>query len=547
MRRRGFISTAMRVARELERQAAARQRAIIRQQRAVQQAETLQQRQRAALGAEGKRLYAEQRNAEAIRQSEEVADQIKVLRSILSASLSRTPRVDLKALRRSYNFRPFDDSPWRSDARAPRLEQFLPAPLGFGAALLPGAKRRHAERVATGRKEHSDATAAYAAREKQLKEDLARAQNAYVAEWEKIRQDTDDFNIALDQTIDGLQTGVSHSVTEYFSLVLEYLQIQEGFPRKFDVGFLSDSKHLVVDLYLPTIELVPEASSFKYNRQSDKILPVAHPERRRKGLYADLVAQLALHAISDIFRAGYKDLVDTVTLNGRLETVDSATGNEVNIYLVSVRATRDVFTHLNLRQVDPAACLRTLKASVSRKPDELVPVRPILELNMTDPRFIDSADVLSTLDQRPNLMELNPSEFEALITNLFATMGLDTRLTQPSRDGGVDCVAYDPRPIFGGKVVIQAKRYKNTVGVSAVRDLFGTVQNEGASKGILVTTSGYGKAAFDFAAGKPLELLDGSNLLYLLSQHAGIEAKIVAPENWVDSPLHGSSREARWS
>ena len=547
MRRRGFISTAMRVARELERQAAARQRAIIRQQRAVQQAETLQQRQRAALGAEGKRLYAEQRNAEAIRQSEEVADQIKVLRSILSASLSRTPRVDLKALRRSYNFRPFDDSPWRSDARAPRLEQFLPAPLGFGAALLPGAKRRHAERVATARKEHSDATAAYAAREKQLKEDLARAQNAYVAEWEKIRQDTDDFNIALDQTIDGLQTGVSHSVTEYFSLVLEYLQIPEGFPKKFDVGFLSDSKHLVVDLYLPTIELVPEASSFKYNRQSDKILPVAHPERRRKGLYADLVAQLALHAISDIFRAGYKDLVDTVTLNGRLETVDSATGNEVNIYLVSVRATRDVFTHLNLRQVDPAACLRTLKASVSRKPDELVPVRPILELNMTDPRFIDSADVLSTLDQRPNLMELNPSEFEALITNLFATMGLDTRLTQPSRDGGVDCVAYDPRPIFGGKVVIQAKRYKNTVGVSAVRDLFGTVQNEGASKGILVTTSGYGKAAFDFAAGKPLELLDGSNLLYLLSQHAGIEAKIVAPENWVDSPLHGSSREARWS
>jgi hypothetical protein len=37
------------------------------------------------------------------------------------------------------------------------------------------------------------------------------------------------------------------------------------------------------------------------------------------------------------------------------------------------------------------------------------------------------------------------------------------------------------RPIFGGKVVIQAERYKNTVGVWAVRDLFGTLQNEGAS------------------------------------------------------------------
>ena len=47
-------------------------------------------------------------------------------------------------------------------------------------------------------------------------------------------------------------------------------------------------------------------------------------------------------------------------------------------------------------------------------------------------------------------------------------MGLETPSTQASRDGGVDCVAYDPRPIFGGKVVIQAKRYKHTVGVSAV-------------------------------------------------------------------------------
>ena len=98
----------------------------------------------------------------------------------------------------------------------------------------------------------------------------------------------------------------------------------------------------------------------------------------------------------------------------------------------------------------------------------------------------------------------------------------------------MDCVAYDPRPIFGGKVVIQAKRYKNTVGVSAVRDLFGTMQNEGASKGILVATSGYGKASYEFAEGKPLELLSGSNLLYLLKEHTGIEAKIEMPDNWKD-------------
>ena len=220
--------------------------------------------------------------------------------------------------------------------------------------------------------------------------------------------------------------------------------------------------------------------------------------------------------------------------NGHVDAIDEGTGHRVHPCVVSVCTTREAFEKLELSRVDPLACLKRLSASVSRSPAELVPVRPVLEFDMVDPRFVEEADVLTGLDQRPNLMELTPSEFESLITNLFEKMGLETRQTQASRDGGVDCVAYDPRPIFGGKVVIQAKRYKNTVGVSAVRDLFGTLQNEGASKGILVTTSGYGKPAFEFAQGKPMELLGGSNLLYLLKEHAGIEAKIDVPEDWHD-------------
>lgn len=49
--------------------------------------------------------------------------------------------------------------------------------------------------------------------------------------------------------------------------------------------------------------------------------------------------------------------------------------------------------------------------------------------------------------------------------------------------------------------------------------------NEGANKGILVTTADYGPDAYEFAKDKPLALLSGSNLLHLLEKH-GHRARI---------------------
>jgi restriction system protein len=120
-------------------------------------------------------------------------------------------------------------------------------------------------------------------------------------------------------------------------------------------------------------------------------------------------------------------------------------------------------------------------------------------------------------------------EFEHLIRELFekefSPNGGEVKITQSSRDGGVDAIAFDPDPIRGGKIIIQSKRYTNVVGVSSVRDLYGSVLNEGATKGIIVTTSHFGNDAYEFAKGKPLTLIDGSNLLHLLQKH-GYNAKI---------------------
>jgi restriction system protein len=48
----------------------------------------------------------------------------------------------------------------------------------------------------------------------------------------------------------------------------------------------------------------------------------------------------------------------------------------------------------------------------------------------------------------------------------------------------VAAIAFDFDPIKGGKFVIQAKQYNKVVPVSAARDLYGTILNEGDVKGI---------------------------------------------------------------
>jgi restriction system protein len=150
-------------------------------------------------------------------------------------------------------------------------------------------------------------------------------------------------------------------------------------------------------------------------------------------------------------------------------------------------------------------------------------------MNTNDKRIIEANTIIGNVDESQNLAVMDWQQFEILVRDLFqkefGDNGARVEVTQASRDQGVDALAYDPDPIRGGKFVIQAKRYNNLVPVSAVRDLYGTVMNEGAVKGILVTTSFYGPEARDFAKDKPLTLINGEQLMYLFNKH-GYQVKI---------------------
>lgn len=91
-----------------------------------------------------------------------------------------------------------------------------------------------------------------------------------------------------------------------------------------------------------------------------------------------------------------------------------------------------------------------------------------------------------------------------------------------SGDDGVDGVV-DQDALGLDRVYIQAKRYasSNTVGSSAIRDFFGSLDRHKASKGLFVTTSSFSASARETAdyLSKRIVLIDGDSLAKLMIRH----------------------------
>lgn len=317
------------------------------------------------------------------------------------------------------------------------------------------------------------------------------------------------------------------SIIEYCDLVLSNSIYPDSFPKNYDLDYHPDSKILIVEYSLPSIEQLPTLNEVKVIKGELKKYYASDTQISKS--FDIIMYNITLRTIHELLEADVSNAIDAVSFNGWVNAVNKATGKRENNCILSIQAKKTEFNEIDLSNVDPKTCFKNLKGIGSSKLSGLTAIQPILQINRSDKRFTNHYDVADSIDNSTNLASMDWEDFEHLIREIFgkefSSNGGEVKVTQASRDGGVDAIAFDPDPIRGGKIVIQAKRYTNTVGVSAVRDLYGTVMNEGATKGILVTTADYGPDAYNFVKGKPLTLMNGANLLYLLEKH-GHKARI---------------------
>lgn len=394
------------------------------------------------------------------------------------------------------------------DVRAKREALEAQARVGFEEAA-----KAYAEKVRAAEKKERE--------ERRIRKDEALA--AYNKKKDEYLSRQKKHNAAILNKRKKYDNGDSDGIVQYLKLVLTQSRYPTGFVKDYEIDYRPPEATVVISYQMPPTDMVPKIVGVRYVRSRDKVVAEEMKRKDFESFYDEVLRQISLRTIYEVFKADYINHIKAVVFNGWVRGVDPATGKDFVSCIITCHSLRSEFESLDLKRVSVRECFRTLKGLAASNLAQMAPVRPILDIDRHDSRFVEAREIVDALDESTNLATMDWEDFEHLVRELFERMfakeGGEVKITQASRDRGVDAVAFISEPIVGGKIVIQAKRYNNIVPVAAVRDLYGTVINEGAMKGILVTTSYYGADSRAFAKDKPLELIDGANLVYLFQEH----------------------------
>ena len=498
---------------------------------------------------ETKRKIKEEKEAdleEANNRTKEAQAALKEIDNLLIQTLSIDDTVDWESLKKNDKFeteKPQQPKKKKQKAALPKPDQnsleFIPR-YTLIEKIFKSRKQKKANQyelkyndALKNWEKQKEETEIYNSNIKQENEDNIKKWEKEVEDWQKEKElfylKQKEFNSKIDQLKASYFEKDVNSITEYCEMVLNNSEYPETFPKNFEIEYNPENKILIVEYQLPGPKCFSTVKEVKYISAKKELRESTISESQIKKMFDDAMYKIALRSVHELFEADTANAIMAVSFNGWINAINKATGKEENNCILSIQVSRDEFMQIELANVDPKICFKNLKGVASSKLSALTPIKPILQISKVDKRFIDSYDVTDKIDDTTNIAAMDWEDFEHLIREIFekefSVGGGEVKVTQASHDGGVDAIAFDPDPIRGGKIVIQAKRYTNVVGVAAVRDLYGTVVNEGATKGILVTTADYGPDAYEFAKDKPLTLLSGSNLLHLLQKH-GHHAKI---------------------
>lgn len=124
--------------------------------------------------------------------------------------------------------------------------------------------------------------------------------------------------------------------------------------------------------------------------------------------------------------------------------------------------------------------------------------------------------------------QMDGRQFENYLGHLFRMHGYAAEVTQSSGDYGADLVITKG----GRRIVVQAKRYKNNVGLKAVQEIYTAMNHYKAAEAWVVTNSDYTEQAYTLARSNGVKLINRNQLIEMIlavnpSKNVAAKKKVV--------------------
>jgi hypothetical protein len=172
------------------------------------------------------------------------------------------------------------------------------------------------------------------------------------------------------------RAGDAAAVAAHVDSVLAKLPVPHCISPIATVSYATESRELVVEYQLPTVDVIPTAQAYRYDKGQEAVVETERPASQVKALYANTITQLTLLSLAAILTLDVERHIDAVVFNGVVDALDPGSGQRMRPCLITARVTADAFAAVDVPNADPSTCLDRLSATVSANPAEFVPVRP---------------------------------------------------------------------------------------------------------------------------------------------------------------------------
>ena len=310
---------------------------------------------------------------------------VERLRDLLRPALQSKPGMDWESLKRHEKYEPSEPAhpPYADYPPEPNAEDpcYKPPTHCANGALDPAVEQHRRE----GYERYFRDYTTWAEQVKKIEAENQRLYESGVAavrEWSgrcrQHRREQAEHNEAVERRKADYLSLLASAVEDYCRQILTASHLPEPLSREFDLQYVHQSRTLLIEHSLPLPQCLPRVKGFRYVKSRAELLDVLLSDTQLGPVYADVLYQVCLRTLHELFAADVAQGLDFIVFNGWVEVTDPASASQRRCVL-SVRADKEQFSALNLSEMDAKSCFKALKGVARAKLHNLEAVTPIME------------------------------------------------------------------------------------------------------------------------------------------------------------------------